>query len=115
MTNIFIIHGSYGSPQENWFPWLKAELEKLGCPVFVLKFPTPEKQSLESWMKVFNKYEKEINDKSIVVGHSLGPAFLLSFLEKHRVKAAFFVAGFVGKLDNSNFDSINDTFVNKSF
>jgi predicted alpha/beta hydrolase family esterase len=46
MANIFIIHGSYGNPDENWFPWLKKELEQEGHKVFVPKFPTPEDQSL---------------------------------------------------------------------
>jgi len=57
MSNIFIIHGSYGNPDENWFPWLKVELEKLGHKVFVPKFPTPENQSLNSWKKVFSEYD----------------------------------------------------------
>ena len=53
MTNIIIIHGSYGNPNENWFPWLKSELKKLKCNVFVPKFPTPENQSLESGSRDF--------------------------------------------------------------
>jgi len=28
--NFFIFHGIYGNPEENWFPWLKKELEKKG-------------------------------------------------------------------------------------
>ena len=52
----FIIHGSYGNPNENWFPWLKKELEKEGCIVFIPEFPTPENQSLKNWMEIFNDF-----------------------------------------------------------
>ena len=82
MNNVYIIHGSYGTPDENWFPWLKSELEKLNCKVFVPKFPTPENQSLDTWMKIFEEYKDELNEDAIIVGHSLGPAFILSILEK---------------------------------
>ncbi|RLJ02162.1 MAG: serine hydrolase family protein [Candidatus Aenigmatarchaeota archaeon] len=117
MTNIIIIHGAYGHPNENWFPWLKSELEKLGCRVFIPKFPTPENQSLKNWLKVFENYKQYLNENSIVVGHSLGPVFLLNILEKldKPIKAAFFVSGFVGLLGNPNFDNINKTFVDKNF
>jgi len=117
MAEVFIIHGSYGNPGENWFPWLKAELEKHDCWVYVPHFPTPEKQSLENWMKVFEKYDRYINEKSIFVGHSIGAAFILAVLEKLKnpVKASFFVAGFVGKLGIVHFDKVNTSFVEREF
>jgi len=117
MTNIFIIHGAYGNPEENWFPWLKSELDKLDCRVFVPKFPTPEDQSLENWNKVFEDYKQYLNENSIVVGHSLGPAFLLNLLEEldKPIKAAFFVSGFLDLLGNPDFDNINKSFIEKSF
>jgi len=117
MTNIFIIHGAYGGPEENWFSWLKSELEKLDCRVFVPKFPTPENQSLENWHKIFNYYNQYLNKNSIVVGHSLGPAFLLNIIEEldKPIKAAFFVSGFLDLLGTPDFDSINKTFIEKSF
>ena len=117
MTNVFIIHGAYGHPNENWFPWLKSELEKLGCKVFVPRFPTPKDQSLENWLKVFEDYKQCLNENSIVVGHSLGPAFLLNVLENldKPIKAAFFVSGFVGLLGNPEIDNINKSFVDRSF
>src|SRR3989338_8629887 len=108
MTNIIIIHGTGGNPNGIWFPWLKSELEKSDCRVFVPKFPTPENQSLENWLKVFKEYEQYLDENSIVVGHSLGSAFLLSVLEDFNrpIKATFFVAGFTGLLNNPDFDEL---------
>lgn len=109
---VFIIHGAYGNPEENWFPWLKKELEAFGCKVFVPEFPTPEGQNLENWMNVFDKYRKYLDENSIVVGHSIGPAFLLRVIESldFPIKAAFLVSGFISELGNPDFDEINRTF-----
>ena len=98
MTNLFIFHGTGGYPGENWFPWLKKELEKLGCNVAVPHFPTPENQSLENWLNILNNYKQFLTEDTILVGHSLGGAFLLRVLEKYDIKfkAAFIVAAPVG-------------------
>jgi predicted alpha/beta hydrolase family esterase len=116
MPKVFIIHGAYGHPGENWFPWLRDELEKMGLEVIVPAFPTPENQSLGNWAAVFEEYLDAINEDTIFVGHSLGPAFILSILEKInvQVKACFFVAGFVGLLDD-DLDKINHTFTDRNF
>ena len=115
--NAFIFHGSYGSPSENWIPWLKAELEQRGYIVFAPRFPTPEGQSLDAWNAVFSKYEKYLDGESTLVGHSLGATFALRLLERIgvKVKAAFFVAGFAGLLGNPEFDEANRTFMEKPF
>jgi predicted alpha/beta hydrolase family esterase len=116
MTNVFIIHGSYGHPEENWFPWLKKELEKLSHTVYIPKFPTPEGQTLENWLKVFENYEQHLDKSSICVGHSCGAAFVLNLLERinHPIKAAFLIAGSVGLLNNE-FDKVSSTFTNRRF
>jgi uncharacterized protein len=113
----FIIHGAYGNPKENWFGWLKEKLEKDNHEVIIPQFPTPEKQTLEEWMKVFEPYMNQINKYTIFIGHSLGPAFILSVLEKLnvKIKACFFVAGFIGKIGIEDFDEINKTFTQKNF
>ncbi|MCK4589091.1 MAG: serine hydrolase family protein [Nanoarchaeota archaeon] len=113
MTNIFIIHGTFGHPKENWFPWLKSELEKLGHQVFVPKFTTPKNQTLNNWLKIFEEYQNQI-ENSIVIGHSLGVAFLLNILETKSVQAAFFVAGVSSPLDNE-FDENMKTFSHRQF
>lgn len=117
MSKIFIIHGAFGNPNENWFPWLKKELENLGHEVLTPKFPTPKNQSLENWNKVFDEYKLMLDDETIFVGHSLAPAFILSILEQIniKIKACFFVSGFINLLGNETFDSINKTFLDKTF
>lgn len=117
MTDVFIIHGTGGSPEDNWFPWLKNELLKSGCRVFVPKFPTPEGQSLQNWREVFRMYRRLLGEDSVVVGHSLGVAFLLDIIEslEKPIRAAFLVAGFTNPLDNPDFDPLNKTFVERKF
>ena len=113
----FLIHGSYGHPEENWFPWLKQKLEEAGWKVFVPTFPTPKNQSLNTWQKAFAPYRSEIDETSIFIGHSLGPAFILSILEDldFQIPTCFFVAGFTGNLNNPEFDEINKTIADKNF
>jgi predicted alpha/beta hydrolase family esterase len=115
--NVFIFHGTMGSPESNWFPWLKKELENLGIEVFVPKFPTPEGQSLESWLKAFGPYQKYVNQDSVFVGHSMGPALIWRLLEQRTspIKAAILVAPFDDLLDLPDFDKLVGSFVNKPF
>lgn len=117
MANIIITHGTGGSPDGNWFPWLKAELEKIGHRVFVPMLPTPKDQSLDNWLNVFKGYERYLDENTVVVGHSLGAAFLLTVIEKldRPIKAAYFIAGFIGLIGNAEFDELNKTFTTKDF
>ena len=106
MKNAFIFHGTEGHPEENWFPWMKKELESLGYNVIVPQFPTPENQTPESWFEVFEKYLDSYNSDSILIGHSLGGAFLLRVLEKYDIKvdAAHLVAAPIGVLPIKNWE-----------
>ncbi|MBD3204544.1 hypothetical protein GF327_09715 [Candidatus Woesearchaeota archaeon] len=116
-TNVFIIHGTESSPEENWFPWLKKELEVLNYQVFVPEFPTPKDQSLKNWMEVFKNYKQFLNRDTVFIGHSLGPGFILNLLEiiDVQIKASYFVSGFTGTLGNEHFDNLNRSFTNKKF
>ena len=89
MRTVFIIHGSYGNPDENWFPWLKSELEHLGCRVIVPQFQTPPDEDpkygghkLHMWFEKFNEYKEFIGEDTILVGHSRGCIFIYRILEK---------------------------------
>ncbi|HUD19444.1 MAG TPA: alpha/beta fold hydrolase [Patescibacteria group bacterium] len=101
MRTIFIIHGSYGNPQENWLPWLKKELEKLGYRVFVPEFPIPKNQDLaygghdlSAWLATLKEYEQYIDEHTIFVAHSRGCIFMYRVLEQiKRPVAAVFLVG----------------------
>lgn len=110
---VIIIHGAYGNPEENWFPWLKLELQKLGHDVVIPRLPTPEGQNLKSWMNILKRYR--IGDDTILIGHSIGAALILRILEKNRAEAAYLVSGFLGALGNEDVDKLNATFFEKPF
>lgn len=116
MKNALIIHGTEGYPEENWFPWLKTQLERRGYKVAVPQFPTPHNQTPEAWFKVLQPYEKSFDKESILIGHSLGGAFLLRVLEKipTKIKAAVFVAASVGVQPIENYEG-DMPFVEKPF
>ncbi len=98
--NIFIFHGTEGYPGENWFPWLKVELEKRGHNVIVPQFPTMPKvpDKVSEWGKVFENYGDSFNEETILIGHSLGGIFALRILEKleYSIHASIFVATPIG-------------------
>jgi predicted alpha/beta hydrolase family esterase len=95
---IFIFHGTAGSPEGNWFPWMKEKLESEGHQVIVPRFPTPEGESLEAWFYVLEAYKNDITENTIFIGHSKGGLFTLRVLEQliHPVYATFFVSASIG-------------------
>lgn len=101
---IFIFHGTEGYPKENWFPWLKKNIEKKvnakESTVFVPQFPSPPivPSKISEWFDVFKKYEQYINEETIFICHSLSGKFVLRVLEKleQPVKAVFFAGTPIG-------------------
>ena len=93
-----IIHGTEGNPEENWFPWLKKELEQRGYEVHVPQFPSPPivAAKISQWWDVLKNYE--IDEDTILIGHSLGGLFTLRILEKLEkpVKGAYLAGASIG-------------------
>lgn len=134
MTFIFF-HGSFSTPRDAWFPWLKQQLEKAGhnkviAPQFLVDLwkdvsslapsqynPT---QSLTAWYKTFEEIKGLIFNKSDLsfIGHSLGPLFILHLVERYdiQLKSAYFVAPFFYLNDDSAIvDKANTTFYKTDF
>ena len=95
--NCLILHGTGGSHKENWFPWLKDELIKLGLKTEVPDFPHSDTPDLDDWLNHLKAYQ--INENTILVGHSMGSVLALRLLEQGiKIKSAFLVATFANNL-----------------
>jgi len=117
MKNIFIIHGAFGSPEENWIPWIKEQCEEKSYSVTVPTFPSGDDQNYDNWMKVLEPYLSEFNEQTVLIGHSIGATFVLSVLEKLNVtiEKSILVSGFLGLLGNKEFDTVNETISDRDF
>ena len=117
MKNALLIHSTGGSPQETFYPWLKRELEKLNFMVAVPQFPTPEGQTLENWMEVAEPYFEHFNEKTILVGRSIGGPMILRILEKLdvQINGAFIIAGFCSGPILPQFVPVVESFIEKPF
>ena len=115
MATVVLVHGTYGSPTENWFPWLREQVLREGHSVKAPTFPTPDGQSLVAWKHQFDKQVGSLGPDCILVGHSLGALFMCALLDRAAkpIRASFFVSGFLDFLGNPEFDVPNATFVHE--
>lgn len=116
--NYFLIHGSFGSPFVNFFPWLRKELENKGSEVYSPDFPTGVGyQKYENWEKLLRVYLEAglIHENTTFVAHSIAPVFVCKFLIEHqvRVKKLLFVCGFNDYFGiNEEYDTVNASMYN---
>lgn len=108
-NNYIILHGSFGSKDGNWFPWLKKKLEEKNYKVDVPQMPVGiGNQNYENWSKEFSKLN--INENTIIIAHSIAPVFVCKYLINNKIKVnrLVFVCGFNNYLGiNNDFDTVN--------
>lgn len=101
MKNALILHGTDfdrdGKQRfNNWFPWLKAELENLGYKVWLHELPEAWHPDLKRYWEFLKGFD--FNEESVIVGHSSGGAMVFGILHKlpqeKKIKLAVSVAGF---------------------
>ena len=114
MRTVYIFHGIYGDPEENWIPWLRKSLEERGMRVVVPFFPTTEPLKFSDWWSVFSDLLPSVEEDSIFIGHSLGVAFMLSVLEQKKIAASFCIAPAWGVTGNE-FDPIMGDIADRPF
>ncbi|MEX9784451.1 RBBP9/YdeN family alpha/beta hydrolase [Providencia manganoxydans] len=98
LTNkkVIIIHGYTASPEKNWFPWLKAQLEQQGVVVKVPAMPDPLSPNPQRWQQHLLDAQIELDKDTVVIGHSLGCVTLLRYLasQQQQVGGYLLVSGF---------------------
>lgn len=117
MSRFVLLHGTGGSPDSNWLPWLRSRLLALDKHVQVPTFPTPEGQSQENWLAAFESQVGELHGDMVLVGHSMGCGLLARLLEQstESIQASFFVAGWSGLLGLPDFDPLIESFFVEPF
>jgi uncharacterized protein len=117
LKEIVIVHGTGGNPDENWFPWLAERVREGGHRAVVPTFPTPDGQDPESWLRVLDESVGDLSAETVLVGHSLGVAFLLRALERSdtQVAGTLLASGFIGELGLDEFDPLNAPFFEQEF
>lgn len=129
---VLILHGSFGSPSENWFPWLKLKLEELGHRVLTPQMPVDDyatfdvnksggQQTFSNWLEKAESLNLSVADgqELVVVAHSIAPAFVLGWLDynpqlnfkKFIAVAPFISDGRKGPEYDQKIQKVNETFL----
>jgi predicted alpha/beta hydrolase family esterase len=99
---IVVAHGYLADPTRHWFPWL---IDHYGSDVVsVIELPDPEEPELEAWVHTAAAAIGEVDEATILLGHSLGCVTLLHVLNRleqpWRLGGLVLVSGFVDRLSN---------------
>ena len=99
MKNCIILHGCTDDEKDNptghWISWVKKELENKNIQTIVPLMPEPWNADYYKWKKEFDKLN--VNEETILIGHSCGAAFLIRWLgdTKRKIKKLILVAPWV--------------------
>ena len=91
-----LIHGYTGTPEANFFPWLKNKLEQLGHGVSLPALPNTDEPNVQEQIDFVLKNET-FDENTIVVAHSLGGSVVIKALESvnTKIQKLILVGGFV--------------------
>ncbi len=99
-----LLHGTDGSCESNWIPWLKQQLEKHAFEVYAPSLPNSAFPNGDAWSDfIIQNTPFRFDTDTIIIGHSAGAALIPMLLQKlptgTRIKRAILVSGFHIDLD----------------
>jgi len=91
---IVLMHGKDADPTQKWYPWLSEVMKKEGNDFIAPVLPNASDPVLSEWMHELDQID--IDQDTILVGHSRGGVALLRWLEKQaanfKVKKVILIA-----------------------
>lgn len=98
---VIFIHGNGGgTAKDNWFPYVKRELEKLGIKVIDEDFPDPVLARAKYWLPFLKKLGAD--EDTILIGHSSGAIAAMRFAESNKILGSVLVGGYYTDLGDEN-------------
>lgn len=85
MQNAYLIHGT-STRDDDWFPWLE-EAAAPATQINRIWLPNPFSPNKDEWNDAVNK-QVPVENKLIIIAHSLGCITALRFIERHHLKDA---------------------------
>lgn len=117
MRRAILVHGWEGSPEKDWFGWMKNQLEQKGFDVVVPAMPDAANPTYEKWVPYLEKVTKPVSENDYFIGHSLGCVTILRFLEnlqkEEKVAGTVLVAGFGHDLEYDGYKGELSSFFQK--
>lgn len=99
MKQAVFLHGTGGSPNDHWWPWLKEQFEQSGYEVWAPVLPDSHKPSASKYWDFLHSVDWDFSG-NVLVGHSSGATSVLNLLmrpEFPKVKAAVLVGAFLNE------------------
>ena len=121
MKNVFIIHSYNGDTEYSFAPSIEKLCNENNIDYYFPKFPIRSEATYESWENILNDYKikKILNEKSIIICHSLGTQFIPKYIARNNVKINTYisVAGFINYKGREDLEKILKRFqpTNKEF
>jgi predicted alpha/beta hydrolase family esterase len=112
MKNALILHGTNSTPQSNWFPWLKENLQQKGWNVFAPQLPHADRPNIQRYNDFLFHSGWKPNNDSVIIGHSSGAVAILGLLQDLRNDVVVNTCILVGAFkDNLGRDDLSELFV----
>jgi len=94
MKRVILLHGNGGGTgSDQWFPYIKRELEKAGVTCLTPDLPDAIQARKQYWFPYFSDV-LGIRPDDIVVGHSSGALAIMKYAEDHRISGSVLVGAY---------------------